>query len=308
MKNLKIGLVGLLLGVFLNTPSAALSSSEIISSALNYSCVSWQVDGICIWLTCKGPICWTSTSMKVSHFNPETVVSSYGLTGGNPWAEVASYSQPHSGADGMGHMITPNKKRDNLPRFKNVDVIGHPGSIGDMGFGYLCNRTTTSFMPYLISTLDYYAWRWGVTEQLYLATHTPGLREMAPYYTGNNWGNIFPRQGYIVQPDDYKAGAVMAQRAADITSNTAQPHIYVSTQGSASPGYWPPGPIRESDMMNHRWQGLHPVVETACYVFPTGVSGSAESQGAYAWALWRPYSCCEKAGQKLIYYSPSPYH
>ncbi|MEM8366402.1 TIGR03756 family integrating conjugative element protein, partial [Klebsiella pneumoniae] len=25
------------------------------------------------------------------------------------------------------------------------------------------------------------------------------------------------------------------------------------------------------------------------------------ADGAYAWALWRPYSCCKRRGQRLLY-------
>jgi integrating conjugative element protein (TIGR03756 family) len=306
MKALKQRFVVLLLA-FLPAYSSAVTTPEIVASTLNYACVQWRIDGICIWLTCTIFGCYTTTSMKVSHFNPESVVSSYGHTGFNPWREVMAYGVPNPTADGMGHLITPNNKRDNLPRFKNADVIGHPGSIADMGFGLLCDRTTTPFVPYFISTLDSVAWRWGITEQIYPATYIPGMREMAPYFTGNNWGNIFPRQGFLVQPDDYKAGAVMAQRAADITSNIGSPHVYMPTQGMPYPGYWPPGPIMEMNPLNHRWQGLHPFVEGGCYIFPMSVWGFMEEQTAYAWALWRPYACCSRAGQRLIFFSPHAY-
>jgi integrating conjugative element protein (TIGR03756 family) len=299
--------MAILLLVFLPAYSSAVTTPEIVASALNYGCVQWKVDGICIWITCTIWGCSYSTSMKVSHYNPETVVSGYGHTGFNPWREVMAYGTANPSADGMGHLIDPSKKRHNLIRFKNADVIGHPGSLGDMGFSYLCDRTTTSFQPYFISTLDSYAWRWGITEQLYPATHIPGMREMAPYFTGNNWGNIFPRQGFLAQPDDYKTGAVIAQRAADITSNIGSPHVYQSTQGFPYEGYWPPGPVMEMNPLNHRWQGLHPYVEGGCYIFPLPFSGDMEEQTAYAWALWRPYACCSRAGQRLVFFSPHAY-
>jgi len=310
MKTLNRWAIALLLEALV-LPAGAVTTAQIIPSALNVPCVQYHVDGICIWMTCTMFGCTTSTSMKVSHFNPETVVSSYESTGMNPWVEVMMYGKETPEASGMGFLsggAAKNKRRDNLITFKNVDVIGHPGSLGDMGFSYICQKATTSMSPYFISTLDSTAWRWGTTEQWYPATWTPGLREMAPYFTGNNWGNIFPRQGYLAQPDDYKAAAVMAQRAADITSNIGSPHVYVPTQGVPRQGYWPPGPVFEMDPLNHKWQGLHPFVEPACYIFPTGTSMPVEQFHGYAWALWRPYSCCQQAGQRLIYFSPSPYH
>ncbi|MDR0770573.1 MAG: TIGR03756 family integrating conjugative element protein [Burkholderiales bacterium] len=307
MKSIKRRALILLAALLPFTNAGAVTTPEIVASTLNYGCVQWRLDGICIWLTCTPYGCSTSTSMKVSHYNPETVVSGYGHTGFNPWREVMFYSQATPTADGMGYLTAQNKRRNNLANFKNADVIGHPGSISDMGFSMLCDRTTTSFQPYFLSTLDYYAWRWGITEQIYPASYIRGLREMAPYITGNNWGNIFPRQGYLVQPDDYKVGAVIAQRAADITSNIASPHVYQTTQGAGYQGYWPPGPVMEMNPLNHKWQGLHPYVEPFCYIFPTALSGTVEENHGYAWALWRPYSCCQQAGQRLIYFSPHAY-
>jgi integrating conjugative element protein (TIGR03756 family) len=312
MKTLKQRGLALLLSASMIAPSGAVVTAEIIPSALSIPCVQYHVDGICIWMTCTMFGCTTSTSMKVSHFNPETVVSSYGLTGANPWREVMFYSTPNPSADGMGFLsglAARNTKRNNLIKFKNVDVIGHPGSIGDLNFGYTCEKATTSFTPYFISTLDSTAWRWGTTEQMYPETFIPGAREMAPFFTGNDWGNIFPRQGFLAQPDDYKAAAVMAQRAANITSSIGSPHLYQPTLGAPRQGYWPPvTPVLEMDPLNHHWQGLHPYVEPACYIFPTLPSMYADEMHDYAWALWRPYSCCEQAGQRLIYFSPSPYH
>ncbi|MCL2307192.1 MAG: hypothetical protein FWC38_02940 [Proteobacteria bacterium] len=73
---------------FLPAYSSAVTTPEIVAATLSYPCVQWRVDGICIWLTCTIFGCYTTTSMKVSHFNPEVVVSSYGHTGFNPWREV----------------------------------------------------------------------------------------------------------------------------------------------------------------------------------------------------------------------------
>ncbi len=43
------------------------------------------------------------------------------------------------------------------------------------------------------------------------------------------WGNVYPRQGFLVQPDDFKAAAVMAQRAGDVITRNGQPHVYCTT-------------------------------------------------------------------------------
>lgn len=118
------------------------------------------------------------TSTKVRHFIPELVVSSYATTGANPWTEMAALSSPISGAEGGGNLITPNTLRDNLPRFKNVDAIGHPGGWAATQLasqsGYACASGATAFMPYYLSTLDSLAWRHGIPESLYPESLIPG--------------------------------------------------------------------------------------------------------------------------------------
>lgn len=279
----------------------AVSTSDIISATADTDCMDWEIVGVCVWLQCAGPYCTVETSMKVKHYIPEVVVSSYASTGENPWEDVASMSSENSSAKGTGFMVTPSKKRDNLPRFKNADVIGHPGGyvLNNMDMDYICESATTGFRPYYLSTLDSIAWRWGLTESLYLASSIPGMREIRSGSHG--WGSVFPRQGFLVQPDDGKAGAVMAQRAADFVVRSKQPHIYTSIHADEdeSEGWWPPGfyedPLKEGDEATHKWQPLHPKQES-CTVFPTSAVPEQDEKGGYAYALWRPYRCCEPEG------------
>lgn len=309
MKKTLITILAVLMFFTSSSAPAQLTSAQIIPATLSYPCVRWVVVGICIWLTCKGPICWISTSVKIAHFNPETVVSSYASTGLNPWSEMALYGTPIPGvADGMGTMFTPSARRENQQTFRNVDVIGHPGSITDMGFGMLCDRATIPFVPYFISTLDVVNWRWGISEQIYPASYIPGLREVQNLAFLTNWGSVFPRQGFLTQPDGRKASAVMAQRGADITSNIGSPHVYIPTRAIPRQGYWPPGPIIEGNPLNHGWQELWPNLSLGCSVFPTATTAQTQMQEGYAWALWRPYACCPKVGSRLIFSTPSPYH
>lgn len=295
---------GLLTGsALLPNPAYAVNTGQIIAATANMDCMEWSVVGACFWLKCYP--CKVRTSMKVKHYIPEVVVSSYANTGANPWSEMASLSKAKSGAEGGGNMITPNKKNDNLPRFKNADVIGHPGGyvLNNMG-DYICDSATTGFMPYYLSTLDVQAWRWGVTEMLYPQSLIPGRREIQKGMNG--WGSVYPRQGFLVQGDDGKAGAVMAQRAADFVVRTGQPHIYMSINERAQEGngWWPPGsyedPLIEGDITTHKWQQLHPSVSNSCEVWPTSGLVEQDEQGGYAYALWRPYRCCEPKGAFLF--------
>ena len=284
-------------------PSMALDTGSIAASVLSPSCLEYRVVGICFWLFCTQFGCSVRTSTKVKHFIPELVVSSYATTGNNPWSDMAPLSSPIIGAEGGGNLITPNTRRDNLPRFKNVDAIGHPGGWAATQLaaqsGYACASGATAFMPYYLSTLDTLAWRHGIPESVYPESVTPGLREIGNQASGNMWGNVYPRQGFVVQPDDFKAAAVMAQRAGDVITRNGQPHVYWPLTPAPRDGYWPPGPIVENDGSTHKWQLLYPQRQNTCAIFPSDTLQSAD--GGYAWSLWRPYSCCKREGQTFLF-------
>ncbi|PMY33104.1 TIGR03756 family integrating conjugative element protein [Pseudomonas sp. GW456-L14] len=284
-------------------PSLALDTGSITSSVLSPNCLAYRIVGICFWLLCTPFGCTVKTSTKVRHFIPELVVSSYATTGNNPWTEMATLSSPISGAEGGGNLITLNTRRDSLPRFKNVDGIGHPGGWAATQLasksGYACASGATAFMPYYLSTLDSLAWRHGIPESLYPESLMPGIREIGRQASGNIWGNVYPRQGFLVQPDDFKAAAVMAQRAGDVITRNWQPHVYLPLTPAKRDGYWPPGPIVENDASTHKWQLLYPQVQPTCALFPCDPVQSAD--GGYAWSLWRPYSCCKRKGQTFLF-------
>ncbi|AZF10261.1 hypothetical protein C4J93_2063 [Pseudomonas sp. R2-37-08W] len=284
-------------------PSTALDTVSITASVLSPDCFEYRVVGICFWLLCTPFGCTVKTSTKVRHFIPELVISSYATTGSNPWTEMAALSYPISGAEGGGNLITPNNQRDNLLRFKNVDGIGHPGGWAATRLasqsGYACASGATAFMSYYLSTLDSLAWRHGIPESLYPESLLPGVHEIGRQLAGNMWGNVYPRQGFLVQPDDFKAAAVMAQRAGDFITRNWQPHVYLPLTPAPRDGYWPPGPIIENDASTHKWQLLYPQVQPTCAIFPSNPVQSTD--GGYAWSLWRPYSCCKREGQTFLF-------
>lgn len=280
--------------------AGSINTLTLTRSIISPSCMDWRVVGICYWLYCGYGGCRIRTSIKVRHYIPEAVVSSYKLTGQNPWIEMRPLSQPNSFAEDGGNVMTPGKGRDNLPRFKNVDIIGHPGSLANTALsnvGYMCKSATTAFVPYFLSTLDFFSWRDGLPEMIYPQTYIPGMREIGTMFL-NTWGSVYPRVGFIVQPDDFKAAAVTATRAANVVSQRGQPHVYLSILGKASDGYWPPGEVVENDVMTHKWQPLYPKMSMSCDIFPTETV--QDEQGSYAWTLWRPYRCCKRRGQTFL--------
>jgi integrating conjugative element protein (TIGR03756 family) len=313
---------------------SSMTTREIIKSSMSFSCMEWRFIGVCVWLTCTMFGCTTSTSAKYGHFTPDVVVSSYAMTGKNPWkdAKVVDEEISDTIADAVSEMLTsitstekvnpqgmstlqaannPSKKPTSM-KFFNVDVIGHPANLSDVaGDMALCSRTTMGFMPY-VQSVDWDAamWRTGGLETIehFLESHTFGLREIMN--ASGVWGNVYPRQAYIAQPDDRKAAAVIAQRGADIAYSLGTAHVYVPIGRQTGNGNWSGWGMIESDNKNHKWQALYPKASNVCSVFPNPEleTTPTDTQNGYVWALWRPYSCCQKSGQRLIYNPPDGYH
>ncbi|WP_248800620.1 TIGR03756 family integrating conjugative element protein [Pseudomonas sp. MWU13-2105] len=293
-----------LLALPYSTLSLALDTATIVPSVSSPSCLEYQVVGVCYWLRCTPFGCSVKTSAKVRHYVPDAVVSSYSSTGENPWAEVKLLSPSNPMAQGGGSGTTNNPNENNLAVFKNVDVIGHPGIAAFNAFasgsGYTCAGAGTPYVPNLLSTLDPLGWRHGIPESIYPPSLIPGLREIGSRLALNLWGSVYPRSGFLHQPDDYKASAVAAQRAGDIVTRPGQLHVYQPLLALPSAGYWPAGELRESDPSTGKWQSLTPVLSQSCSVFPHPGPLPQARDGGYAWSLWRPYTCCKREGQTFL--------
>jgi integrating conjugative element protein (TIGR03756 family) len=241
------------------------------------------------------------TSVKVRHYIPDAVVSSYSNTGENPWVEVRPMSTPNPSAQAGGDGTTNEDHENNLAKFKNAMSSGIPAS----------RCSTSSSRPRATSakararrscricsgTLDTLAWRYNVPEMAYPEALIPGMREVGARTTMNLWGNVYPRGGFLHQTDDHKASAVVAQRAGDVVTRRGQLHVYQPLLANSRDGYWPAGALVEGDASTGKWQELTPVLSSSCSVFPRSGSLTQARQGDYAWALWRPYACCERRGQ-----------
>ncbi|MDR2014693.1 MAG: TIGR03756 family integrating conjugative element protein [Azoarcus sp.] len=280
----------------------ALTTAQIIPSTLSVDCLDWRVVGICYWLYCTIHGCSVRTSIKYRHYVPDAVVSAYAITGQTPWLEVRGMSSPSGLAQGGEWYTTNEAHENNLAKFKEADVIGHPGGsvFSEMmkDYEYFCPGAGIMFFPYFISTLDAPAWRNDLPEALYPASMIPGMREVTDLT--QTWGNVHPRVGFLHQTDDYQAGAVIAQRAGDIVTRNLQPHIYWPLLATQSPGYWPAGALIEHDAKTGKWQELTPTLSMKCAVFPHSGTQTQAHQGDYAWALWRPYACCKREGQIFL--------
>lgn len=290
------------------TSAFAIDSATITTSALSPDCLSYRVTGICYWLFCSITGCDVRTSVKVSHYVPDAVVSSYSNTGANPWDELASMSTPNQSAQDGGDGTTNQTHENAMAKFKNADVIGHPATFVfsqfARSFGYSCEGVGRLFSPYLLSTLDTIAWRHYLPEMFYPEALIPGVREVGGRAALEVWGSVYPRGGFLHQVDDYKAAAVVAQRAGDIVTRRGQPHVYRSLLPLLpinAGGYWPAGALVEGDESTGKWQELVPTLSSSCAVFPNRGLRTQAIDGGYAWALWRPYSCCRREGQVFLF-------
>jgi integrating conjugative element protein (TIGR03756 family) len=303
---LRGGLASLILSA--TTSAFAIDSLTITSSALSPDCLSYRVTGICFWLFCSINGCDVRTSVKVRHYVPDAVVSSYSNTGANPWDDVAFMSPPNASARQGGDATTNERHENNLAKFRNADVVGHPATLVfsqfAQSFGYSCEGVGQLFSPYLLSTFDTIAWRHYLPEMFYPEALIPGLREIGSRAALETWGSVYPRGGFLHQVDDYKAAAVVAQRAGDIVTRRGQPHVYrplLPLSPLNTGGYWPAGDLVEGDESTGKWQELVPRLSSTCAVFPNRGLHTQAIDGGYAWALWRPYSCCRREGQVFLF-------
>ncbi|PYA94403.1 TraU family protein, partial [Serratia marcescens] len=85
-----------------------------------------------------------------------------------------------------------------------------------------------------------------------------------------------------------------------IITRSGQPHVYQPLMGQRAEGYWPPGAVQENTgARNHQWQRLVSKLSTSCAVFPDDEHFPA-ADGNAVFALWQPYSCCQRRGQRFL--------
>jgi integrating conjugative element protein (TIGR03756 family) len=327
MKRMYRGFAALLIVFFAGSTAplqSATTTAEITATTMGGApaCMAWRPSGVCFWLRCTFFGCSVRTSLRVSNYAPDLVVSAFHEAPLHPWSD---FGRPVStglmgAASGLlGSLVdsagtrTRDDRRDKNHPFRDANAIGHPAAVSNYfasSFGYVCPpAAVNAFQPYFESYLDAYVWRsYLPAELLFLESYIPGLREVGTFPL-NTWGNVYPREGRITQANEVKGAAVLAQRVGDIVTRTGQPHVYTSvgTGGMTTSGnllIWLPPELRENDATTGKWQMMSPQRDTSCYAFGANDSilpvqygdGRVDAEGAYAWTLWRPYSCCSIQG------------
>ena len=284
------------------------TSADILAASADFGCLDYGIAGGCMWLRCSIDGCSTRTSIKYGHYVPDAVVTAYPAARRGPWTEMRALD---GAADGGTYAKGAASRAATGLRFKLAQAIGSPGIAWiealDLGTT-VCEPVPTPLAPYYVANADP-MWRAPELQAPLTLRHLlRAVREPGPL--GSLWGALYPRTGFVQQGHDYKAGAVAAQRVADIVTRRNQLHVYRPLLGDSGGGQWPPGAVVEGDAGTHKWQPLAPRPQS-CAVFadsagpPGGIvdplGGNVSASGAYAWNLWRPYRCCKRRGQWLLF-------
>lgn len=293
-------LFGLLLVASSQGNAKDLNGAGITQAAIGCTdCLDWKVSGICFWLKCSWLGCSIETSVRVSHWIPDFVVSSYS-GGESPWSETQSWNTDEPTV--ITHLSSD--RGDTNADFKKVDVIGHPATLVFEALnstGYFCTSCATAYMPYFVSQYDRLGWASGIPEMFSLDA-LMSRRVMGRATV--RFGNIYPRTGWSVHSEDPKSAALTAQRAVDlVTSDDRSARVYQPVGTDCGNKCWAPPPVRENDSSTHRWQMLTPVKQGDWEIFGQRsgwANGKYHGSEQYAWSIWRPYSCCEPQGSFLF--------
>ncbi|TOG95097.1 TIGR03756 family integrating conjugative element protein [Vibrio parahaemolyticus] len=302
--------VCLLLAGVLSAPLtfAGITTPKVIASAACPDCLDYQVIGTCLWMTCTPIGCTTKTSIKVKHRLPDFVVMSYPETGNAPWKATQWMSPDNRFAKNGGHATGRSVQGLDNPslRFYNTDVIGHPGgkTVYSLlaGMGYSLDSKAKPFMPHYLSSLDPLGWRYNLPDALSI----DGLNPFGE--TLGNFGDVYPRGGFVLQPHPYKAAALTAFRALHLVTRKGQSRVYNPFVLTRHAGYWPPGPVKPNNKET-AFQMLYPDTEHEAHVWPRyddslsafdPYSNQIATNDQYVWAVWRLYKGCQRRGAKLI--------
>ena len=292
-------------------PNTTISSVGIVENTLAglSSCSHYQVKGVCFWLQCKG-ICHVETTLNVQQYLPDAVAMVFSSPTDDPWDFASAVVDPSANTAGQAEMksttgfnLSDGASHDNAStdmnnRFHEVDIIGNPALLILNTLPFMLTSIANPYEPYYSSLLDAYAWRFPALERLYPGSLVPGLHEVGTLVL-HDWGPVYPRNGYVNQPDDAKAAAVDALRASSIITSTAAPHVYNPLLNNCGKHCTSSSAVENNALT--QYQLIYPVAEKQCVVFggsdatslqPWETAASMAGSNRYVWVMWRHYSGC----------------
>jgi integrating conjugative element protein (TIGR03756 family) len=268
----------------------------------------YKIVGLCFWQ--KAWYSPPTVTLKLDQYLPDAVVSVYTKPTNNPWFFAKDIEDPAFYQAGKIEFKTmthnnmgfgdehDNTQRDYNNRFHEVDIIGNPALIFFSGHDVMLPSSAKPYEPYYSSLFDSYAWRFPALERFYPGSIIPGLHDVGTLIL-HDWGPIYPRNGYVNQPDDAKAAAVDALRASTIVTADGQPHLYHRLSNNCG-NHCHAYAVKENSK-DTQYQMIYPNIENQCVVFggsditslhPWEADASTKGKNRYVWILWRHYHGC----------------
>jgi integrating conjugative element protein (TIGR03756 family) len=291
-----------------------INSASIIKATVTAlpNCLHYRMSlHFCVWISEFGVV---NTTPIVSHYLPDLVISVFNKPHDNPWVEINrildNVGQPIqqgivngiTGVDaGSGNHSFQAENEQNVI-FKEADVVGNPALAIIPEHGLLPS-TAIPWWPYFQSMTDSMLWR-GLPPAA-IPEESLALGYNVLHHIGNgliNWGGVYPPEGKVVNDNDVKGSAVIAERAGDlVTSNNALGHIYKKLATSCGK-HCIAAPIQENSKQTY-FQMIYPVTQNECHILgedDSYTSNMLNSEGSYVWIIWRHYEGCADGNGKYI--------
>ncbi|MDO4643185.1 MAG: hypothetical protein Q4A74_05030 [Cardiobacteriaceae bacterium] len=170
---------------------------------------------------------------------------------------------------------------------------------GHVGNSPFCPVNATPFDPYYLSGLDAYLWRMGYpiadSEKSLTILNPFSFDRVAPSrHEGYEdalinlppevekiltpkWGNIYPREGALNQPDTSKHGAVIASRSQSLLGEGKRPIGRIFR-------------VPQYHINGAAWSKMYPKI-TMCHRNIANTGADIEEHGRYAWTIWTSHDC-----------------
>jgi integrating conjugative element protein (TIGR03756 family) len=272
-----------------------------LSGAINGNCLRYKLPRkFCIWVS---PFGGRKLTPVLDHYLPDLVVVVYRNNDENPWTEakilldkMSATAQetvfPHVGSG--NHSFLDAHEQSVI--FKEADVIGNPGlTVMPHYFKLvLLPSTAKPLFPYFQSMIDSFLWRGFMPQALPEEAAAVALGEFHHVGRGlTDWGGVYPHEGTVMSQDDARASMVIAQRAADLLTNT-MPYLHVHQTLSLTCGQHCQSSAIKENSDETLFQLVYPE-QSDCAVLGSDQSYNEKmlnEKGAYVWIVWRHYHGC----------------
>jgi len=287
--------------VFIGLTSLVYGESLLsLQSAVNWSCISPRVIGLCF--RSRPP--WVG--IKVRYWEPALLIETVKRPGDSvvdlfgavirPITEGASrvLISGVTGLDVAATSGTTTNSEITNTQFNEVHVYGNPFfNIFTTFTAFDCGGAPVPGQPYYLSELDSVEWRLGLTEilnpkSLLSASLGPICSVFSITGSGGlcmgSWGALYPRRGWLKHQSEVVGSAADAYRAVSIASlETLSGHVVLSSL------WFRPNPDRDKMSL------VYPVSSRCINIGENPAlweSGKTSPNGKYAWVYWRYRECC----------------